>query len=186
VFTVGNRGDGAAARVPQALSLQYVSLMLIILTFVIGAFERTPSAPETPVLVEEAPAPEPAGLGTGPSPSAWSSPRGALDTLTIERLFEPGGREVNRHRGEAIATLLRSHDLLSEIEVRADVFEGQGESIGLALRRGRTLAAWLSARGVPAEAVRIHVYDSIHPLWATRGAAPGSVVMRLFSVGEAG
>lgn len=127
-------GSSAGSRFcfKQAYYYQYTSLILIILTFVIGAFLIGPQ--EAPEII------------TGNMPIVVESPSGVLEYTD---LFEGG--EINQDTLSALTAVLLSHDLRADIRVYADAFQEE-KNIGESL----VLFKKLVTAGVPAVALRVY------------------------------
>lgn len=131
----------------RSFSTQYLSLILIILTFIIGIFSSHHLQQQRLALPVEV-------------------PNGALDSfppthaaLEFNDLFESGSAELRGARLSAIVSLLRAHDLDAEFIVRAD--EGMASREALALARVSTLLRALTAEGVPLRALSVVATEEV-------------------------
>ena len=123
----------------QAYSLQYISFILIVLTFVIGAFLR-----------------EPIGKTVQAEASVSSGDPGKLiSELSYVDLFKEENYP-DQSKTAALAALLRSHDIDLEAEVYS---QGGGGRLREALHRARSLFDALAEAGVPPQAVRVYAVD---------------------------
>lgn len=145
-----SEGGGAKWRLsPQGaarpFSLQYTALILIILTFVVGAF----SEPETSK-TEAIMFPQPARAEKAVAPAA-------IARVEYDDLFSlDSDEQLNDGVLAALLTLLRSHDLRATIEIfspQAAPGDGPINPFGKSLARSVTLFRALVDSGVPAGAV---------------------------------
>jgi hypothetical protein len=146
--------------------------MLIILSFIIGAFGagRPASSADAEPSPAEADEAAPAGL----------EGRVASDTIFIEHLFKPASVEVDRAKAFALAEVLKSHDIDAEVDVVPDsMSEGDYR---LAERQAKSLLAALTEFGAPPTAFRLYILDSTVPAWALGESASTSRV-RLYRTG---
>jgi hypothetical protein len=170
----------------RAFTIQYTTLILIIISFIVGSFGGRPAHPKgslgndqgrparvsSPAVVQEAPVRREV---EGRIPS---------DSIRIEHLFRPASVELDRAKAGAIAALLKAHDIDAEIDIVADSM-GE-EDYRIALRQARSLVTFLRDAGVPALVFRVFVVESKVPDWAAmetedsttvrlyRGAADGN------------
>ncbi len=129
-------------RVLKAFYTQYVAVLLIILTFTIGAFRRS------------LPTEEPRAI-----PPLWT-PRATVGSLSIADLFTAeGGINEENPRVRAVAQVLKNHDLLMRATYLVPRLEFDRESVSLkrALRRLESLREYLRAQGVPDAAAHLLV-----------------------------
>ena len=157
--------SGASTARQQALFTQYITLMLIVLSFVVGSFALRRLAPSgAPVRSAEAVANLPA--------------LPARDEIVLPDLFAAGRSTVNQARGGALAELLLSHDLYVEVELEAP---DDSSGLTLALDRSHALLNFLEPRGVPPDAVAVFVRSS-----GRRGGGLGSETagIRIFREGR--
>jgi len=146
----------------RAFTLQYTTLILIIITFVVGAFgghrrgESPTESPRTEGLV----APSAVEVSGGERDEG----RLPSDTIKIEHLFKAASVELDPAKAGALAAVLKAHDIDAEIDIVAD---SMGEDdYRLALRQGRALLRHLLDAGVPAPFFRVFIVDSRIPEWA--------------------
>lgn len=123
----------------DAYNIQYVSLLMIILTFVVGAMLR-PQAPPPPKSPFE----------------SWAAEH-SLGSLTLTGLFlEPDGRfEESRLAG--LVEVLKCHDIDADISVypRLDVADQSENELTRGLAQSVTLARYLEGQGIPAGALNV-------------------------------
>lgn len=155
-----------------AFTLQFTTLILIILTLIIGAFGVRRSSPVMP--------PAPASRGLDESSKDVTTVPAPSDTIFIEHLFRPASVEVDTAKALALAAVLNSHDIDAEIDVVPDSM-GE-EDYRLALRQASTLLNTLLDAGVPAAAFRVYLLDSTTPEWAAADASETTRV-RLYRSG---
>jgi hypothetical protein len=121
-------------RVLKAFYTQYVAVLLIILTFTIGAFRRSLPSQEVSAI-----------------PPLWT-PRAVVGAISIEDLFTAEG-SVNEQnpRVRAVAEVLKNHDLLMRATYLVPRLEFDRESVSLkrALRRLEALREYLRSQSVP-------------------------------------
>lgn len=128
-----------SARFKRAFFTQYVSLILIVLTFIMGAFARQG--------LEEAKIES--GSQSPAKTAAEDAPAWLVSRHHYRDLFSGG--DINIEKASALAELLRNHDLNAEIEVI------EQPSLGLALRRSTGLLRYLLQENVPMHAVSVAV-----------------------------
>ena len=140
-----SKAAGTAASAQQAYSLQYISLILIVLTFVIGVFLSGPirAAKQS---------------GLTPAPSIGADPGILISDLEYNDLFGAQAKISDDSKVAALASLLRSHDL----DLEAEVYSGAGPEepgLMLALERAHTIFEALVQAGVPSEALQIFALE---------------------------
>lgn len=142
-------------RILKAFYTQYVAVLLIILTFTIGAFRRT----LTPL--SEAGA---AALNTTQSQEStvvpvWH-PRETVGSMVLVDLFSPDGA-VNSSSPQlaAIANVLYNHDLniRATYQVSRLEFDSDSASLKRAFQRLGSLRTFLRNVGIPDEAMMLVV-----------------------------
>ena len=140
---------------------QYLSVMLIVLSFTIGAFLRGgPTAP--PTAVPEKPVDEAASR-----PQRFVSEK--LSDLTYDNLFLDARSELDTDTAGAIADFLRNHDVTAEVELYAKP-DGEeqtaGGPISLALARAVTLSHYFERADVPQQAIAVYAVEAQNDLQA--------------------
>ena len=140
VFSVDNSSAG------RAYLLQYIALMLLLLSFNIGVFGsaslKQERAQVAPLEAEQAPA----------------STALTLTQQEYADAFVRGERSGAGGALDALAQLLREHDLSAQILINAAAERSSLESdLSLALIRARTLYQSLRGTGVPASAIHLLV-----------------------------
>lgn len=139
-------GGGSKLVAEQAFSLQYTALILIILTFVIGAFVRP----------HHAPAPE---LYTSPHVPLEQPVSHNAGTISYSDLFFPRSSRLNPAASGAILQFLSNHDVEAEIDVFGAITPDEHDdqtALNLSLARSAELLKLLTEGGVPPAAVRIY------------------------------
>lgn len=132
---------GCDRRILKAFYTQYVAVLLIVLTFCIGAYQRA------------------SVRGNFPKAAAvMGMPADVqLTEMNIETLFAEGGElRDGDARLEAVASLLKSHDVNATIVLSAERSELGGNSRDLA-RKLHEIEQFLAARSVPREAFVLRV-----------------------------
>lgn len=133
---------GSDRRILRAFYTQYVAVLLIVLTFTVGAFQRTHAA-------------------VAPVPALRRAPLAApIGVLLVEGTFTESGTV----RGEssqlaAVAQLLRSHDVNAQVTIpveRID-FDTEASSFARMLRQVDGIREFFNSRSVPAGAVQVRV-----------------------------
>ena len=132
---------GCDRRILKAFYTQYVAVLLIVLTFCIGAYQRASVRGNFPKAAAVMVAP----------------PDVQLTELKIERLFaENGDLRDAEARLEAVASLLKSHDVNATVILSAERSELGENSRDLA-RKLHEIEQFLIARSVPREAFVLRV-----------------------------
>ncbi|MDC0359072.1 hypothetical protein OAO01_09670 [Oligoflexia bacterium] len=171
----------------KPFALQFTSLILIILTFTVGAlFRQTPPVPTTDTL--QAPAAVTTELNNIPAPndSAAQSIKALsalppVGTLAYNDLFVPNTGTVNEEKVFAVAQFLLQHDINATVKIYLDqaatpfspanandlVVEQEPRSkavekaLSSAVARSISLQRYLLAKGVPAFALDITAVEKI-------------------------
>ena len=133
----------SASRFTHAYNLQYISVIMIILTFVIGAFVRPHGA---------------AARGAVPPAAESGGQPPQIGVMELERLFLNDGTLINPELLAALRSVLMNHDVNARFEIfgeRETWSAAMGGSYDLALARSSVLLRALRAQGVPAEALRV-------------------------------
>jgi hypothetical protein len=140
----------------RAYSTQYVSLMFIVLTFVIGSFvtDRVQSEPETPRIIT---AKESDMQTNKANPARAPVQAAAIGKMSYHDLFAHGESTLNPDVAGALLTFMRSHDLRARFEISADPIDGSGATAGLenAVARAVTLSQFFEGKGIPFGALDI-------------------------------
>jgi len=113
----------------KAFATQYTSLILILLTFVLGAFS----------------APSSSGASSQLTPD---SPLSAFGSLHYTNLFEHQGLDSL----EPLLLVLRSHDVRVRLTLQAD-------NLGSGLEQLKLLRDYLLSEGIPDEAYKLEVKE---------------------------
>jgi len=155
----------------RAFTLQFTTLILIVLSFIIGAFGADRLGPSRGAL-------RPAvGEGRASTPLEERTPS---DSIFIEHLFKPASVEVDRSKAFALAAVLKSHDIDAEVDIVPDSM-GDGD-YRLAERQAKALLAVLAEFGVQPSVYRLYILDSIVPEWAA-GESADATRIRLYRTG---
>lgn len=129
-------------RILRAFYTQYVAVLLIVLTFTIGAFQRTAEAPDVQEQLIVRQMPQPSSIGG----------------IAIPAVFTADGAVASgNERLEAVVKVLENHDLRAVITLtvpRLD-FDERSSSLRRTLRRLETLERFFADQTIPASAVRI-------------------------------
>jgi len=150
----------------RAFTIQYTTLILIIISFIVGAFGGKPTEREVSAHIEQNTVntvETPTTKGEGGAVPQHEG-RNPTDSIRIEHLFMPASVELDSAKASAIATVLKSHDIDAEIDIVADSMGDDDYKI--ALRQARSLMRFLTAASVPAHAFRVFVVESKIPEWA--------------------
>ncbi len=150
----------------KAFAVQYISIILIILTFIVGAFSSRIGAsagnnPDKVILAAEP------VLNHGPGP--------VVGEFNIAQIFSPGLAKVDETKTHGLSEFLLNHDLQAQVQVTSDSAESIGleatnQNMGLALARSVALYRHLLTRGVPANALEI---------WAGLGQSEDGIAVRI-------
>lgn len=128
----------------SVLSVEYISLIVIILSFVVGVFSRQMQS-------------APRGVTHSPSPAMINTR--PLKTITMRKIFSPGSAILRKRMVKPWAMLLARHD----IKVSAVVGSGALSSAetdsdkrwAMAIARSVSLRRFLEKEGVPSGALSI-------------------------------
>lgn len=135
----------------RAYLIQYISLILMILTFVVGIFGAS-SIQKKQQEMESAP-PPPQQIVSLPRPAPI-----AISDLSYADVFVHGSSKVNSQELEALTQLLQAHDLKARIELYAAAETSSALSdLSLALTRSKQTYQQFRNAGVPAEALHLEV-----------------------------
>ena len=130
----------------RAFCIQYISLLLMILTMVIGSSGTgTPGEPRKPVIQT---------VMANPELVTKLAPVGQLD---LENLFDLAGN-LNTETINSIAYLLQNHDIDCELEVYFANAKGTRSdlpSVDQALARSMGIFNYLISQKIPPSALRI-------------------------------
>lgn len=128
-------------RILRAFYTQYVAVLLIVLTFTIGAFQRTAEAPHAQAssIVRQMPQPSPIG-----------------DIVIPEAFTLDGAVAAGNERLRAVVQVLEDHDLRATITLtvpRLD-FDEHSSSLRRTLRRLEALEDFFDNQAIPSSAAR--------------------------------
>lgn len=128
-------------RILKAFYTQYVAVLLIVLTFSISAYQRASMQGTLPKSV---------ALLSAPSDVQ-------LAELSIDGLFADDGQlRMDQPRLEAVASLLKNHDVNATLALAAErvALSGTGHEL---VRKLHDIEQFMLARGVPREAFVLRV-----------------------------
>lgn len=124
---------------PSLLSVEYISLIVIILAFVVSVFAQQLMGgqggvrqPATAEVVKTRP----------------------IEVVTMKRFFAPNGAGIQRRAVRPWAALIAKHDISVTAEVGVTSTATDGEW-ALAIARSVSLKRYLAREGVPADAMKI-------------------------------
>ena len=126
----------------QAFALQYISLILFILIFTIGAY--MPKEPATVVIEPSRGYPKAVG-------SEVTLPEEPIAEIAFINAFDLSGSVLQRGNLEGLLFLLRNHDVRVDISIP---FGGSVPST-VGIQRMRELMDFVVSAGVPAHAVKV-------------------------------
>jgi hypothetical protein len=138
----------------RAFSVQYLSVILIILTFTIGVFSghRAQKIKHAKAAAQQAKVQANLDKNTTVSDPAAI----AIGAMDLTNLFMPESSELNAETFEPLASVLTSHDLSARFAISLSRNpESIDAELGMALARSATLFRELVSRGVPAEALNV-------------------------------
>ena len=118
--------------------IQYLTLMLIVLSFMVGSFASRSIVPDA----------EPKKPEIKPLPPV------AVDTFTLEDFFEPGTAVAREGKIEALQALFSAHDIDAQITAFSDGSEAGDAALAHALARALTVQRALEIPTIPSAAVR--------------------------------
>ncbi|MCO6430371.1 MAG: hypothetical protein J5J00_05870 [Deltaproteobacteria bacterium] len=140
---------------PDAFSLQYTSLILTILAFILGAFASN-------AVKHTAPLPQsPTGISS--RLVSFSAPvLEELSTFNYNDLFIANGSlDALGDSAAALLSILKSHDLRLKGELGVGESEPiSGELLERSMRRAAMLQEYLEEGGIPQHAVTIYAVDT--------------------------
>ncbi|MBX7139245.1 MAG: hypothetical protein K1X83_14820 [Oligoflexia bacterium] len=122
--------------------LQYLSVILIILTMIVGSFASNAIQQQGTVLLSQK-------VPEGSAPIAG---------LAFDQLFIAGSGELRKENLTGLVQVLRSHDLDARVEVAAE--SGNFE---LGLARSIALQRFLSGAGIPLAALDVRTVENRAP-----------------------
>lgn len=150
-------------RILRAFYTQYVAVLLIVLTFTIGAFQRTSEAPNS----------------QAPSIVRQISQRSPIGGIIIPEVFTVDGAvAAGNERLGAVVQVLEEHDLRATITLtvpRLD-FDEYSSSLRRTLRRLEALEHFFDDQAIPPSAVRFVARPS--------GSASEEVSVRFYNERE--
>lgn len=136
-----DQGDAGINR--QTFSVQYTALILIVLTFILGAFIRGPE-------IEY------------PTPSQELKPLGPLTpagSLSYGSLFQPNSSMVARGELDALITFLSNHDIKLDLALFLEAELPPTRAVELSLERSNVILRELIAAGIPPEALQVYAVE---------------------------
>ena len=140
----------SAAR--QAFSLQYISLIIIVLALIVGSFTGLNFIP-----AKSPPAPTP--------PQASQSHAEMQSVLQYSDLFLAHNTQINHLKAQALAALLLSHDLTAHIEINNGICLGIENEVCLALElaAGNKLKNYFIQQGLSLDDFSIFYSRDLEP-----------------------
>lgn len=127
----------------NSYNIQYIALILIILTFILGAFisPRVKAGRQgaLPVQVAAAARQAPPSIGK----------------MALNDLFQAASTDLNQTEIYALTKFLTNHDVDADFEIGAGLTDNDSQGLQLALARGIRLRNALQKQGVPVEAFRV-------------------------------
>lgn len=129
---------------PRAFLVQYLTLMLIVLSFMVGGFVT--KATQSTV----------GNVGATPKATTGMVPAQVdpKDSFSLD-LFQVGSSELHKGRAEALRSVFANHDLSARIKVSGDVGRSVPEALGQAMARGIALVEALKAPQIPNDAIEV-------------------------------
>lgn len=151
--------QGCDRRILKAFYTQYVAVLLILLVFCVGAFQRT--SKEVPVVAVVS------------RPVVAKLPVG---TIVLGDLSEVDGESKGRTQLQAVASLLREHDLEATVvfSVAKVVSSADASEVDDALERIGIIERFLTAENLPLNAIRFIIREN--------EAAKGTATIELVEV----
>ena len=140
------------AAATQSFSMQYLSLILIILTFIIGVFASHHAQKQKYL--------QRLGSSEASTSSVPKLPRiETFGSMQLPDAFAENTAILNVEAMEGLSQVLKSHD----IRIQAEVADERSASPSLAIARSATLSRFFLGRGVPSEALEIVAVEGIRP-----------------------
>lgn len=142
----------------RSFSIQYLSLILIILTFTIGVFAAHKiDGDKRKIVEEEMPPPELAKN----FPDQYSEPTVAsIGAMNLDGLFVRGASEMDSVMVDSLAEVLLAHDIDAKFIVGTPKDVAASDvALGIALGRSAVLFRALLERGVPSDAINVMASD---------------------------
>jgi hypothetical protein len=149
--------SGCNRRILKAFYTQYVAVLLIVLVFTLGAFQRASHTGNRDALRKNN-APQAHGLGS----------------ITLSQVFTDEGSVVpNQAELKALATVLKEHDLKIVIAIPTNEISSRPGDAGVswAMREVASLERYFKAEGISSAAIRYLVYG--------RSESPGTIKIYL-------
>jgi len=150
--------SGLQSTLSNPFALQYVSLILIILTFVAGAFTTESLA----VKSEETQKVQKEEVRDLPvNPPGLSNEVGQM---AMSDFFIDSRASFNPDKGQALDFVLGSHDLEAELEITAAISPSASknaelDSLMLSMLRSKVLLDHFAAQDIPLSALKIYVRE---------------------------
>ena len=127
---------------PPLLSTEYITVMVIILSFVVAVFSE-----QMHRNTRSEPRHTPAALKINSRP---------VDVVSMKRFFSAEGAQIHRRVVRPWAALLANHDLRVRAEINSGLGRGNRDAQwSMALARTVSLRRFLEQEGVPADAIEI-------------------------------
>jgi len=149
---------GADRRILRAFYTQYVAVLLIVLTFTIGAFQRTSQVQDAVVT----------GQVRRDAPQ--------IGTFNIEGALTPDGSVVSDNQQlQALVKVLEEHDLTASVVLSVShlEFNQNASSLRRVFRKLTSLERFFEQHAIPASAIQFVAEES--------GEISDSITVRLFT-----
>ena len=144
--------DSLPSSAMRAFSTQFLSVVLIILTFIIGVF----SSHHVKQAKHAVPV---AAIKSNTLTPAIEVPERSFGSMNWGSLFSDQSAVLDSELLEPLSQVLRSHDIL----LRVTVAEDSPASIELALARSSSLLRYFLAQGIPPAALEIVTSEEERP-----------------------
>jgi hypothetical protein len=136
----------------RAFATQYIAIILIVLTFVIGTFARNklatrPKVQEPPKVVVASPP----MLPVVRTPSSQF-----VGVLRVNDIFEQGSDILRPDMLQGLILVLKSHDLNARIDVFVEDIQAKEAGLQLAVSRTISLQKFLKSEGIAPENFQIY------------------------------
>lgn len=132
----------------QSFALQYISLILFIMIFSVGAFLPKKFAPHVSTVVHTLRLPVDEEI-TEAAPVE-------LAKFEVKELFQPASSDLNEAGWDGFRSILSTHD----INFSLDIVWGKAIGLSTALSRADNVIAYLEEQRIPRSAIRIALVRS--------------------------
>jgi hypothetical protein len=139
----------------QAYFIQYTTLMITLLAFVIGSFASSAIRDKNKATELSK---DISNYNSEVSIPTWQK-ESSHNQVTFQDLFKKGTAELNFEKAQALVDLLNSHDLYAKIKISWDNCPVNEESscISKAFKRMEVFDRFLSTQGIPNEIYSLFV-----------------------------